>query len=137
MTRAGQDQLTQVIFKMAERDITNISPVISPLVKDLSSDQLMEIADDVDVFAKFYGEMVNHQSYPYPDTPGGYPMSTSTPIRPPRNMLRPLSFSPLLLIQSERQEQGLRLKKYLMVILCHRQGIVTYLHYSAVYMHFD
>lgn len=43
-----------------EPDSKEASPVISPLTRELSSDQLMEIADDVQVFSNFYQHMVEY-----------------------------------------------------------------------------
>ena len=48
------------------------SIIVSPLIKDLSSNELMEIADDIEVFSEFCDRMANEQRgefQPFSSTP--------------------------------------------------------------------
>ena len=92
---------------------TYFSPVVSPLVKNMSNDQLMEIADDVDVFAQFCQRMKKTSS-----ATGSLEEDKwfTPPTTTMRATLRPLTLSPLPLLPSDQQEpEPLNLKEYLMV----------------------
>lgn len=61
----------------------NNSPIISPIVKELNNDQLMQITDDIEVFSSFYEEMVKHSREPNKKSPEAVAaqfLQCSTPI---------------------------------------------------------
>ena len=52
------------------------SIIVSPLIKDLSSNELMEIADDIEVFSEFYDRMANQNEL---EQKGEFQPFSSTP----------------------------------------------------------
>lgn len=102
------------------------SPVISPLVRELNSDQLMTIAEDEILFSQVLNQMTKHQecgdvcNISSPSRATEF-FSHSTPIRPiaqtSGGKSRGSSVVPLVV----PNEEVLNHKKYLMVIQCHSQ----------------
>ena len=99
------------------KETSSPNPVISPLVKELNSDQLMLISDDMNVFSQFYETMINHSKQDDGRSPEAVAASFlhSTPLRPTLTHV-PRS-CPLLTLEpnESRAREVLQVKAYLVI----------------------
>ena len=99
---------------MAEGGERHSSPILSPSMRGLTSKQLMEITDDLDVFTEFYS-LLQQESQGITSTP------FSTPCLPRKcrsfRTTAGLAISPVEYLISNEEKEDSKLKRYFQVNL--------------------